>query len=131
MYTIVIVITTFFVFFTLMVKLFSKAENPIDLFDILECNDIQATLLYVFSYALSFLGVVTLICLHAYYLFPFIPLMVLLFVFFNVDWIQIYVNIFLTDWKLTLKRKLQDFLTDDEQEKHMKKHFEDHASDNK
>lgn len=107
-----------------MVKLFSKAENPIGIFDILERNLDQATPLYVFSYTLSVLSVVSCICVNAYYLFPFIPLMVLLFAFFNIDWIQVYVNIFLTDWKLTFKRKLQDFLADNEEEKQMKEYIE-------
>jgi len=96
-----------------MIKLFSTKDNPLDILN----NGGSISLLYFSSWVCSFIALAVLLGIHAYYLFPFVPLATLLFLLFNADWIQMAMK----NWKLILKRKLQAFLEDSEEEKQAKK----------
>jgi hypothetical protein len=111
---IVLMFATIFAFITLMVKLFSKDENP---FNLLDCHPGNANSIYVIGCFFTYFLTAVLLCLCSMYLLPFVPLFTIFGILYNFD-------VFTTNLKSTIKRKLQNFLKDDDEEKAVKSHKE-------
>lgn len=104
---IILVFATVLAFMTLMVKLFSKEENPLYLLD---CHPGNASPIYVVCSFLTYFMTAVLLCLYSMYLLPLVPLFAIFAILHNFD-------AFTVNLKSTIKRKLQNFLKDDEDNK--------------
>lgn len=104
---IVLVFATVLAFMTLMVKIFSKEENP---FYLLDCHLGNASPIYVIFSVLTYFMTAVLLCLYSMYLLPLVPLFAIFAILYNFD-------AFTINLKSTIKRKLQNFLKDDEDNK--------------
>lgn len=115
---VILIFATVLAFMTLMVKLFSKDENP---FNLLDCHPGNASTIYVFCCVLTYFMTAVLLCLYFMYLLPFVPLFAIFAILYNFD-------VFTINLKSTIKRKLQNFLKDEE-EKVVKEHVESHKEE--
>lgn len=104
---IILVLATVLAFMTLMVKIFSKEENP---FYLLDCHPGNASTIYVVCNFITCLMTAASLCLYSVYLFPLVPLFAIFAILYNFD-------AFTINLKSTIKRKLQNFLKDDEDNK--------------